>query len=176
MGCLNKTARVSPPRRRAGAGARRGRDDAVVSVVAGKPVRDEGERADLPRSGCSEPRRDGDGRSKLRTPEEQGGFPRGEQQVQVWRVRNQTNTLRFLDGFTHIEFNIFRFSLVDEVVSVFKAPFVLVTHLKCRIMRRNLLIERTKALTSSRGFFYWHTQHPQTSLLQLKLITKLLPL
>lgn len=61
-------------------------DAGAVSVVAGKPVKHEGGRADLHGRGRGQPRRDGDRRPQLRTQEEQGGFPRGEQQVQVWRV------------------------------------------------------------------------------------------
>ncbi len=65
-----------------------GQDGAVVSVVAGQPVKHEVGRADLPGSGCGLPRCHGDWRSQLWTQEAQGGFPRGEQQVQVWRVRH----------------------------------------------------------------------------------------
>lgn len=103
VGCLTRTTSVSlQDGVDAGAGGVAGAGDAaVVSVVAGKPVKHEGGRADLPGSGCCEPRRHGDRRSQQWTQEAQGGLPRGEQQVQVRRVRHR---------FTHLS----QFKSIDD--------------------------------------------------------------
>lgn len=68
-----------------------GRDAAVVSAVAGDAVNHESGRADLYGPGYGQPCCHGDWWSQLWTQEAQGGLHRGEQQVQVWRVRH-TNT------------------------------------------------------------------------------------
>lgn len=76
--------------------SRCGRDAVGVSgVSAVQPVKHEGGCADLPGGpGRRQPRCHGDRRPQLWTQEAQGGLPRGEQQVQVWRVRRT-------DGHTH---------------------------------------------------------------------------
>lgn len=70
-----------------GGGAGSGWDAAVVSDLAGRPVKNEGGRADLPYSDSGRLCCHGDLRPQLQPQETEGGFPRREQQVQVWRVR-----------------------------------------------------------------------------------------
>lgn len=66
---------------------RDGRDVRAVSAMAGKPVKNEGGRTHLPGSGSSQLCRHGDWWPQFKPQEAQGCLPRGEQQVQVWRVR-----------------------------------------------------------------------------------------
>lgn len=66
---------------------RDGRDVRAVSALAGKPVKNEGGRTHLPGSGSSQLCRHGDWWPQFKPQETQGCLPRGEQQVQVWRVR-----------------------------------------------------------------------------------------
>lgn len=63
-----------------------GRSGWAVSALAGKPVKNEGGRTHLP--GSSQLCRHGDWWPQFKPQETQGGLPRGEQQVQVWRVRH----------------------------------------------------------------------------------------